>query len=120
MDCIRTRQERACEKQHYYAFRFDQRHTVNVVVDYRITSWLGVGIRWRYGTNFPYTEPVGIKPRIATVKKNGREERVIETDINGDVIFNTDRGGEENRFSRRLPAATALIFAQQPKLITGA
>ncbi|MCZ6775777.1 MAG: TonB-dependent receptor [Ignavibacteria bacterium] len=85
-------------------FRFDQRHTVNVVVDYRITSWLDVGIRWRYGTNFPYTEPVGIKPRIATVTKNGREERVIETDINGDVIFNTDRGGEENRFSHRLPA----------------
>ena len=84
-------------------FRFDQRHTVNVVIDYRVNSWLDLGIRWRYGTNFPYTEPLGIKPRIVTATKNGREEKVIQTDVNGNVIFNTELGGEENRFSGRLP-----------------
>ena len=45
-------------------FRFDQRHTVNVVLNYQLNSWLDLGIRWQYGSGFPYSEPLGIKPRI--------------------------------------------------------
>ncbi len=52
-------------------FRFDQRHTVNIVLDYQLTHWLDVGIRWQYGSGFPRSEPVGIKPRIILVDENG-------------------------------------------------
>ncbi|MBM2839673.1 MAG: TonB-dependent receptor plug [Bacteroidetes bacterium] len=85
-------------------FRFDQLHTFNLVLDYKVNSWLDFGLRWRYGTNFPYTPAVGIKPRIIGVNQNGVTTHVIETDARGNVIFDIDRGGEGNKFSARLPA----------------
>jgi hypothetical protein len=84
-------------------FRFDQLHTVNIVLDYRINSWLEAGIRWRYGTNFPYTPPVGIAPRIINVSRGGVRADSIQVDRNGNVIFDIDRGGEENKNSARFP-----------------
>ena len=85
-------------------FRFDQRHTVDVVLDYRATRWLDIGVRWKFGTNFPYTAAVGLVPRLVTVTQNGREEKVVEVDRNGNVIFDVDRAGEENELQAQLPA----------------
>jgi hypothetical protein len=85
-------------------FRFDQRHTLNLVLDYRLSSWMDVGVRWKYGTNFPFTPPIGLKPRVVTENQNGRQVHVIQADAKGDVIFDIDRGGEANRYSGRLPA----------------
>jgi hypothetical protein len=45
-------------------FRYDQRHSINVVANYRILSWLELGARFNYSSNFPVTKPVGIKPRV--------------------------------------------------------
>lgn len=45
-------------------FRFDQRHTINIVLNYQLNSWLDLGVRWQYGSGFPFSEPIGIKPRI--------------------------------------------------------
>ncbi len=47
-----------------YPFRFDQRHTVNIVLNYKINSWLELGVRWQYGSGFPFSQPTGITPRI--------------------------------------------------------
>lgn len=58
-------------------FRFDQRHTVNVVLNYEFNSWFNVGVRWQYGSGFPISIPLGIKPRI------------IYSDTNGDGVFDT-------------------------------
>ena len=85
-------------------FRFDQRHTLDVVMDYRLSSSFTLGARWRYASNFPYTEPVGLKPRIVDANQNGRPVKVIQVDGNGNVIFDVDLGGESNRYSGRLPA----------------
>jgi hypothetical protein len=52
------------ERGENFPFRFDQRHTLNIVLNYQLNTWLDVGIRWQYGSGFPYSEPVGIKPRI--------------------------------------------------------
>lgn len=82
-------------------FRFDQLHTLNVVLDYKISSWLEAGIRWRYGTNFPYTPPIGISPRIVNVSRGGVRADSIQVDPNGNVIFDIDRGREENKNSAR-------------------
>ena len=85
-------------------FRFDQLHTVNIVLDYVLSSWLEIGVRWKYGTNFPYTPAIGIAPRIVETKQNGSVSHTLQTDTHGNVIFDIDRGGEANRFSARLPA----------------
>lgn len=45
-------------------FVFDRRHTFNLVMNYKINQIWDLGVRWQYGTGFPYTEPVGVKPRI--------------------------------------------------------
>jgi len=52
-------------------FRFDQRHTVNIVLNYELNSWLHFGMRWQYGSGFPMTTPVGIEPRIILVDNDG-------------------------------------------------
>jgi hypothetical protein len=53
-----------------YPFRFDQRNTLNVVLEYRINNWLELGVRWQYGSGFPISEPLGIKPRIVLEDRN--------------------------------------------------
>jgi hypothetical protein len=85
-------------------FQFDQRHTVDVVLEYHASSWFDIGVRWKYGSNFPYTPALGLTPRIVTVTQNGKSERVIETDANGNVVFDVDRDGESNKFTGQLPA----------------
>ena len=84
-------------------FKFDQRHTLNIVLDYRIASWFQAGVRFHYGSGFPYTEPTGIKPRIVTVQQNGQEVHRIQTTPDEQVIFDIDRGGEGNRYQAWLP-----------------
>ncbi len=80
-----------------YPFRFDQTHTVNVVLNYKLNSWLEAGARWTYATNFPYTPPVGIQPR------NFNDTLVVNPFTN-QVIFNLNYGDDANRFSERRPA----------------
>lgn len=85
-------------------FRFDQRHTVNLVLDYQLSSWFTLGIRWKYGSNFAVTPPIGIKPRVVAEVRDGKEVRTIATDSKGNVVFDLDRGTEANWYSGRLPA----------------
>lgn len=80
-----------------YPFRFDQTHTVNIVLNYKFNSWLEAGARWTYATNFPFTPPVGIQPR------NFNDTLVVNPFTN-QVIFNLNYGDDANRFSDRKPA----------------
>ncbi len=88
-------------------FRFDQRHTANLVLNYRINSWLELGARFQYGTGFPLTEAIGIVPRIILAdldQDNIPESPVIATRGNTDrVIFDVDYGGKFNRLKSRKP-----------------
>ena len=95
-----------------YPFRFDQRHTVNVVFNYQINHWLDVGVRWQYGSGFPISQPIGIKPRIILQDNNldGIPEtpviatRKSSSDPNApaEVIYDIDYGG--NKLNSRKPA----------------
>jgi hypothetical protein len=86
-------------------FKFDQRHTVNFVVNYEFTHWFNVGLRWQYGSGFPYSEPQGIKPRIIYEDLDGDgipETPVIATrntfnnqNGKGEVIFDIDYGDQK-------------------------
>jgi hypothetical protein len=84
-------------------FRFDQRHTIDVVLDYRAADWFDIGVRWKYGSNFPFTAAIGLTPRLITVTENGQQKKEIELDRNGNVIFDVDRDGEANKLASRLP-----------------
>ena len=77
-------------------FKFDQRHVLNVVLNYRINSWLELGTRWTYASNFPITEPVGITPRIVN-------DSIVVNPLTNQVIFNLNYGGEENVYSSKKP-----------------
>lgn len=91
-------------------FRYDQRHTLNIVLDYRINSWLDLGVRFQYGSGFPITEAVGIRPRVILADNNGDgipETPEIATRINAggeeEVIYDVDLGGYTNRNQGRKP-----------------
>jgi hypothetical protein len=92
-------------------FRFDQRHTVNIVLDYQLNSWLNLGLRWQYGSGFPISQPAGVKPRIILVDSNG--DGIPDTPEvatrkpffgtgNGEVIYDVDYNNQ--RLNARKPA----------------
>jgi len=78
-------------------FRFDQTHNINIVMNYKINSWLELGARWNYASNFPFTNPVGITPRIAS-------DTLIVNPLTNQVIFNLDYGTDANRYQDKRPA----------------
>ncbi|HMS65102.1 MAG TPA: TonB-dependent receptor [Ignavibacteria bacterium] len=80
-----------------YPYRFDQRNVANIVLNYRANNWLELGARWSYASNFPFTPPVGITPRLVN-------DSIAVNPITGDVIFNLDYDGTENLYSETRPA----------------
>ncbi len=80
-----------------YPFRFDQRHVVNIVANYRFNKTFELGARWTYASNFPYTPPVGITPRVS-------RDSLVVNPFTQQVIFNLDFGDDAKRFSQVRPA----------------
>ncbi|MCX7833080.1 MAG: TonB-dependent receptor [Ignavibacteria bacterium] len=78
-------------------FRFDQTHSINIVLNYRALNWLEIGARWTYATNFPFTPPIGIYPRIIN-------DSLVVNPFTNQIIFNLDYGDDNNRLSERKPA----------------
>lgn len=88
-----------------FPFNFDQRHTLNLVGNYRIATWLELGANFQYGSGFPYTPPLGFRPLVTTTTdSSGRATSRIATNVFGETLFTIDRGGVENINSARLPA----------------
>lgn len=79
------------------AYRFDQRHVFNIVLNYRINNWLEFGARWSYATNYPLTEPKGISPRVVN-------DSIVVNPFTNSVIFNLDFGDEADKFKDSRPA----------------
>ncbi len=85
-----------------YPFKFDQRNTVNIVLNYKINNWLDMGLRWQYGSGFPISEPAGIKPRIILKDENGdgipETPEIATRSISGnsnEVIYDIDYGNKK-------------------------
>ncbi len=87
-----------------YPFDFDRRHTLSVVLGWRMASWLDINVTFTYGSGFPNTPPVAFTPRMYDVRDSvtGQVTPAIDTDWRG-VVFVTDRGGLRNLNSGRLP-----------------
>ncbi len=94
-------------------FRFEQRHTFNLVLNYTPYDWLEIGIRWQYGSGLPYTKPVGIKPRIIVKDIDGDgiqetpeiayRQNLFNPNAPKEVIFNVDYGVDPNFYNERKP-----------------
>jgi outer membrane receptor for ferrienterochelin and colicin len=90
---------------------YDQRHTINISANVKLNNWLELAVKWRYGTNFPYSPPSGIQPRIISIHidsvMNGTHIDttlgIIQTDRNGKVVFDIKRAQGNQINSRRLP-----------------
>jgi len=76
-----------------YPFRFDQRNTLNIVLQYRLNSWLELGVRWQYGSGFPISVPLGIKPRIVLEDRN--LDGIPETPVIATRSGTANANGEE-------------------------
>ncbi len=91
-------------------FQFDQRHTLNLVLNYTINNWLDIGVRFQYGSGFPFTEPIGVKPRI--ILEDNDADGITETPViatrkvggSEEVIFDVAYGDLSNTFSSKKPA----------------
>ena len=79
-----------------FPLKFDQRHSLNIVADYMILPWLELGARFNLSSNFPYTAPVGIKPRVVG------DSLAVLPFVNK-VQFDFDFGTESNRLASRKP-----------------
>jgi hypothetical protein len=65
---------RSSKKGEFY-LRYDQRHTIDIVLDYKLFKWLDVGFKWNYGSGFPYTPINGAFEVI--------EDRGVDSDNDG-------------------------------------
>lgn len=85
-------------------FNFDRRHALNIVGGWRAASWLDLSVTFTYGSGFPWTDAVGIAPRVVLREdaETGEKRPEIDVDWHG-VVFNVDRGGLENINQARLP-----------------
>ncbi|MDQ3193397.1 MAG: TonB-dependent receptor, partial [Bacteroidota bacterium] len=84
-------------------YRFDQRHVANVVLNYKVNSWLELAARWTYATNFPITTPIGITPRLVG-------DSMAVNPVTGSVVFNLNYGGAANMFNDQKPPYHRLDF----------
>jgi hypothetical protein len=92
-------------------FRFDQTHTFNFVMNYKFNHWLDLGVRWQFGSGFPITTPVGIKPRIIMRDTNAdgipdspeiaTRKTSSDPEAPSEIIYDVDFG--DNRFNDRKP-----------------
>lgn len=81
-------------------FVFDRRHTFNLVLNYKLSNIWDLGVRWQYGTGFPYTEPSGVKPRIVNGQVATRGSFLDPT--NQEVIFDVAYA-DRTKYNARKP-----------------
>lgn len=88
-----------------FPFNFDQRHTINLVLNYRVNGWLELGGNFQFGSGFPYTPALGANPTVVmNTDSNGVKTPGVATNVFGEVLFSIDRGDVSNINSARLPA----------------
>lgn len=78
-------------------YRFEQRHTANIVLNYRMNEIFEFSVRWNYATNFPITTPVGITPRLVG-------DSMAVNPVTNEVVFNLDFGSPYRQYRELKPA----------------
>lgn len=81
-------------------FLFDQRHALNVVGNYRFADRWDVGVNFTLRSGRPFTEAIGVAPRVVVSTVNGQSVPEVQLDANGRVIL--DVVYEQETLSGRL------------------
>jgi len=89
-------------------YDFDRRHTLNFVLNYRLGRKFNMGVTWRYGSGFPYTQAIRVEPLVAAIAPDPANpdsivDAVLTDPENGFVRFIPTFGGPENINSSRFP-----------------
>jgi hypothetical protein len=93
-----------------FPFKYDRRHNLNLNINYRFSRWFETNISFSYGSGYPNTSPIGIKPRIYTKEnEDGSKKTAIDNDWMG-VVFIPEMGGLNNLYKSRLPDYQRLDF----------
>ncbi|MBM4166310.1 MAG: hypothetical protein FJ218_05235 [Ignavibacteria bacterium] len=90
---------------------YDQRHTFSLNINFKPSESFEVALKWKYGTNFPYSPPSGIQPRIITVHIDTVINNIpidttlgfIQVDSDSNVVFDVKRAEGNQINSERLP-----------------
>jgi hypothetical protein len=85
-------------------FNFDRRHAFNVTGGYKLGENWDLSVTFTYGSGFPWTDAIGIAPRVYLREdpQTGERRPEIEMNFKG-VELQADRGGLENLNAARLP-----------------
>ena len=81
-------------------FFFDQRHAMNIVGNYKFAEKWDVGVRFTLRSGRPYTQALGIKPRVLVARIGTLDTAVVQVDRQGKVILDVDY--ERDAYSGRL------------------
>lgn len=109
-----TRKQAIAGMQLTYPYEFDRRHSIDLVLNYKIDSELHkdnkmiIGVTWRYGTGFPYTPALAVEPLVAEIAIDPANPDVTKPTILADPETGAARfvptfGGPENINSLRYP-----------------
>jgi hypothetical protein len=81
-------------------FLFDQRHAVNVVGNYKFAERWDIGVKWTLRSGRPFSEALGVKPRVVLQRVGGVDIPVVQVDTRGRVVLDVEY--ERETFSGRL------------------
>lgn len=81
-------------------FLFDQRHAMNLVGNYQFAEKWDVGVLFTLRSGRPYSEALGVKPRVIVGYLNGVEYPTIQTNSEGKVMLDVDY--ERDAYSGRM------------------
>ncbi len=71
-------------------FLFDQRHAVNVVGNYKFAERWDIGVKWTLRSGRPYSEALGVKPRVVLQRVGGVDVPVVQIDTKGRVVLDVE------------------------------
>lgn len=72
---------------------YDQRHTVNVVGELRLSRHFRIGFKWQYGSGFPFTDIQHTLEVVGDRNHNGRLDVYEDRNANGYLDPGEDRNG---------------------------
>jgi hypothetical protein len=81
-------------------FLFDQRHAVNIVGNYKFAERWDAGLRFTLRSGRPFTQALGVQPRVVLQRINGVDTPVVQVDPDGRVVLDVDY--ERDTYSGRL------------------
>jgi len=76
-----------------FFLRYDQRHTITAVAEWRLSRKWQLDARWQAGSGFPYSPTIYTIEIVEDVNQNGKLEVYEDRNLNGRLDRGEDRNG---------------------------